>query len=272
DPTTTFHDRPTQRIGDLTVEYRAMKGETDDDCTLWIPEHRMLFVGDKATWKVPNSGNPLKVQRYPVEWVTGLEEMAGYGAEWLCPGHDLVLRGADLVRTFLLDQARYLRSIIDQVLARMNAGQAYDEILRAVAPDPELAGLPHIRTAYNHPKFIVRDLLRYWGGWWDGEGSTLLPAPRSDQAAEIIRLAGGPEPVLTRTRELAEAGNLALACHLVDWATKADPQYLPAQELKRHVYRERADREEHGMAAGFFLSEAADADREIECLTRQSDE
>ncbi|MBE0634444.1 MBL fold metallo-hydrolase, partial [Candidatus Bipolaricaulota bacterium] len=106
-PTLTLRDHLSQRIGDLEIEYRAMKGETDDYCATWIPRRRILFVGDMATWKVPNSGNPLKIQRYPVEWAAALEELAGLGAEWLCPGHDLVLRGADNIRTFLLDQAAY---------------------------------------------------------------------------------------------------------------------------------------------------------------------
>ncbi len=266
-PTLTFRETLTQRIGDLEVVYCAVLGETDDNCTIWIPSRRMLFVGDLATWKVPNSGNPLKVQRYPVEWAAALEEMAGYGAKWLCPGHDLVLRGEALIRAFLLDQAGYLRSIIDQVLERMNAGQSTDEIVHGVVPDPKFASLPHIRTVYNHPQFIVRDLLRYWGGWWDGEGATLLPALRCEQAIEIVRLAGGVAPVIERAQALVQLGDLALACHLADWATIAEPESLPAQELKRDVYRERAECEAYGMPAGFFRSEVLDAERAIANLT-----
>lgn len=259
EPTLTFRDSLTQRIGDLDVEYRAVKGETDDYCTIWIPQRRMLFVGDMATWKVPNSGNPFKVQRYPVEWAPALEEMAEFGADWLCPGHDLVLRGADDICTFLLDQAHYLYSLIEQVLEGMNAGRPYDEILHAVKPGPELASLPHIRAVYNHPQFIVRDLLRYWGGWWNGDGASLLPAPQVQQTQEIVRLAGGVDQVIGRARNLAKEGSLALACHLADWVTKAEPESPPAQRLKRDVYQERADQERHGMARGFFLTEVADA-------------
>jgi alkyl sulfatase BDS1-like metallo-beta-lactamase superfamily hydrolase len=262
-PTLTFRDSLFRRIGDLEIEYRAVKGETDDYCTIWIPSRRILFVGDLATWKVPNSGNPLKVQRYPVEWAAALEEMAALGAEWLCPGHDLVLRGADSIRTFLLDQAAYLRSLIDQVLAGMNDGQSYDDILHSVEPDPDLAAKPAIRAVYNHPQFIVRDLLRYWGGWWDGEGANLLPARQTEQALEIVRLAGGIEPLVTRSRELVAEGGFAMACHLADWVSKADPESLAAQHLKRDVYQARADHETYGMARGFFLTEVTDAQAAI---------
>ena len=262
-PTLTFRDALVQSIGGLNVHYRAMLGETDDYASIWIPERSILFVGDMATWKVPNSGNPLKVQRYPVQWAEELERLAGLGAEWLCPGHDIVLHGAQPVRRFLLDQAAYLRSLSDQVLEKMNAGMSYDEILHSTAPDPELAALPHIRSVYNHPQFIVRDLLRYWGGWWDGVGGNLVPAPMVEQAAVIIDMAGGLDPLIAKARQLLANGNITLACHLADWATQAEPEAVAAQELKRDAYAARVEAETYGMPKGFFRTEVAHAEQAL---------
>ena len=84
-PTITFHDRLTQRLGDVDVQYYAAKGETDDHCYVWVPARRYLFSGDLIIWQAPNCGNPQKVQRYPVEWADALEAMAGLDAEWLFP-------------------------------------------------------------------------------------------------------------------------------------------------------------------------------------------
>ena len=132
------------------------------------------------------------MQRYPVEWADALEEMAGLGAEWLFPGHGLVVQGRDAVRTVLTETARYLRVIIDQVLERMNAGQTPEEIFHAVEPDPELAKRPYLQANYDHPKFIVRNLLRLWGGWWNGNAADLLPATHGGAGrARSPRLAGG---------------------------------------------------------------------------------
>lgn len=262
-PSLTFRDSFAHTVGGVDVEFHAAKGETDDHCYIWIPSRGALFVGDNATWKIPNAGNPLKLQRYPIEWADGLEQMAKLGAEWLCPGHDLVLRGAKNVRTLLRTQAQYLRSLIDQVRNRMNAGQSYDEILHGVQPDPELAKLPFLRSVYNHPQFIVRDLLRNWGGWWDGVGGSLLPAPRDEQANEIIKLAGGVKSVLDRALTLAEEGNHRLACHLIDWTVQAEPGSCRAQMARRDVYRGRAEVETAGMARGFFLTEVLEAEHAI---------
>ena len=262
-PTVTYRDALRLRVGDLDVHLRAVRGETDDSSTVWIPQWKALFVGDLATWKVPNAGNPQKVQRYPTDWAAGLEEAAASGAEWLCPGHDPVLRGEQNVRTMLSDHARYLGSLIEQVLERMNRGDTYDEILHDVAPDPALAGKPYLRQVWNHSSFIVRDLLRLWGGWWTGRAADLLPATLHAQAAEIARLGGGVEAIVARGRELLEGGDVVMASHLAEWAAEAAPDDRPAQELKRDVYRARAEGETAGIACGAFRAAMNDAERAI---------
>jgi len=258
-PTLVYRDALTQRMGDLEVQYHAAKGETDDHTWIWIPERRQLFTGDLIIWNAPNCGNPQKVQRYPVEWAEALERMAGLDAEWLFPGHGLTIQGESAVRTVLTETARYLRGIIEQVLTRMNEGQTPDEIFHAVEPDPELATRPYLRALYDHPKFIVRNLLRLWGGWWNGNAADLLPATLEQQAREIAALAGGVTHVVRRASELLDGGDSVLAAHLAEWATRAAPTDRAAQELKRRVYDRRLEEEPSLMGKGIYRAAANDA-------------
>jgi glyoxylase-like metal-dependent hydrolase (beta-lactamase superfamily II) len=258
-PTLTFREALTQHLGDLEVRYTAAKGETDDHCYIWIPERRQLFTGDLIIWQAPNCGNPQKVQRYPLEWANALEAMAALDAEWLFPGHGLAVQGRDAVRRLLTETARYLRVIIEQVLERMNAGQTPEEIVHAVEPDPELATRPYLQARYDHPKFIVRNLLRLWGGWWNGNAADLLPATWERQAAEIARLAGGVDALVQRGRALLNAGDAVLAAHVAEWATRAAPQDRAAQALKRDVYARRLADAESLMAQGIFRAAMNDA-------------
>jgi glyoxylase-like metal-dependent hydrolase (beta-lactamase superfamily II) len=260
-PTLTFRDHLVHCVGDLEVHYQAAKGETDDHCYVWVPERKYLFTGDLIIWQAPNCGNPQKVQRYPVEWAEALEAMAGLEAEWLFPGHGLVVRGGAAVRTVLTETARYLRVIIDQVLERMNAGQLPEEIFHAVEPDPELSQRPFLQANYDHPKFIVRNLLRLWGGWWNGNAADLLPAAWAAQALEIARLAGGVDAIVARGRALLDAGDARLAAHLAEWATRAAPADRAAQMLKRDVYERRLAQESSLMAQGIFRAAMNDAER-----------
>jgi len=262
-PTLTFRDSLTQQLGDFEVRYFAAKGETDDHCYVWMPSRRYLFSGDLIIWQAPNCGNPQKVQRYPLEWATALEMMAGLEAEWLFPGHGLVVHGRDAVRLVLTETARYLRVIIDQVLERMNAGETPEEIVHAVEPDPELAARPFLQANYDHPKFIVRNLLRLWGGWWNGNAADLLPATAQAQAAEIAALAGGVAPLVRRGRALLASGNPVMATHVAEWATRAAPGERAAQELKRDVYARRLAEASALMAQGIFRAAMNDAKRTL---------
>ena len=258
-PTLTFRDRLVQHIGDVEVHYVAAKGETDDACYVWVPQRGYLFCGDFIIWQAPNCGNPQKVQRYPLEWAEALEAMAGLQPEWLFPGHGLVVHGDEAVRTVLTETARYLRVIIDQVLERMNAGQTPEEIFHGVEPDAELSKRPFLQANYDHPKFIVRNLLRLWGGWWNGIASDLLPASPAVQAQEVARLAGGVTALVQRGRELLQAGDAVLAAHIAEWATRAEPSERAAQELKRDVYERRLIQESSLMAQGIYRAAMNDA-------------
>jgi glyoxylase-like metal-dependent hydrolase (beta-lactamase superfamily II) len=262
-PTLLVRDRLTQRLGDVTLRYAAAQGETDDALWLWVPERRYLFTGDLIIWQAPNCGNPQKVQRYPEEWANALEAMAGCDAEWLFPGHGLVVAGRDAVRLVLAETARYLRVIVDEVRRRMNAGETPDEIFHAVEPDPELATRPFLRATYDHPKFIVRNLLRLWGGWWNGNAADLLPATPARQAEEIARLAGGVASVVARGRAALADGDASMAAHLAEWATRAAPADRDAQVLKRDVYARRLDEAESLMARGIFRAAMHDAERAL---------
>ena len=63
-----------------------------------------------------------------------------------------------------------------------------------------LLAKPYLRPVYDHPQFILRNIWRLYGGWYDGEPDNLLPAPRAEQAREWVALAGGVEKVLARAR------------------------------------------------------------------------
>jgi len=258
-PTHVFRDALSLRLGDTEVHVRAAKGETDDACWVSIPERGYLFTGDLIIWQAPNCGNPQKVQRYPAEWADALEAMAGLDAEYLFPGHGLAIRGRAAVRTVLTETAQYLRVIIDQVLALMNAGRTPEEIFHTVEPDAALGTRPYLQANYDHPKFIVRNLLRLWGGWWNGNAADLLPATHEKQAGEIAALAGGVDKLVARGRALLDAGDSTMAAHLAEWATRAAPADRDAQQLKRDVYERRLGEESALMAQGIYRAAMNDA-------------
>jgi alkyl sulfatase BDS1-like metallo-beta-lactamase superfamily hydrolase len=105
----------------------------------------------------------------------------------------------------------------------------------------------------------VRNLLRLWGGWWNGNAADLLPATLEAQAKEIAALAGGTAALVHRARALLKEKNFVLASHLAEWVARAAPDDREAQTLKRDVYHERLAAEPNLMAQGIFRAAMNDA-------------
>lgn len=260
-PDVTYDDRLTFRRGDVTFELHHARGETDDATWTWVPELAVLHPGDLFIWAVPNAGNPQKVQRYVGDWAAALREMAALGAEVLLAGHGLPIFGADRIRQALLDTAELLSHLEDATLALMNQGVPLDRVLHEVEVPAHLRTQAYLQPVYDHPQFIVRNVWRRYGGWWDGEPDNLLPAPRGQQAAEWVALAGGVGPVLERARALAAAGDLRLACHLVEFAVLAEPRSTEVHEARAAIYAARSGEQVSSMARN-ILNHAALASRE----------
>src|SRR5205823_12758581 len=136
-------------------------------------------------WASPNAGNPQKVQRYPREWAAALREMATLGAGTLLPGHGFPILGADRIEVALTETAELLESLVQQTLALMNDGARLDEILYTVRAPQHLLDRPYLRPVYDEPEFVVRNIWRLYGGWYDGNPATLKPAPDRAVATEL---------------------------------------------------------------------------------------
>ncbi len=203
------------RVGDLTIELRTGVGETDDAVWVWIPERHLLFSGDFLLWSFPNIGNPFKVQRYAEGWAQALEEMAALNPRAAGPGHGPPVVGQDELQEMLLETARALRILHDEVVHRLNAEQTFEQILAEVDLPPDLKAKAYLAPIYGCPTYTVQAIIREYAGWYDYNPSHLHPARTPEIAAELVSLAGGAEILLARARELKGA-NPQLALHLVD--------------------------------------------------------
>jgi len=252
EPDETYASQLTLALDGVDAELHHARGETDDHTWVWLPSLRVLCTGDLFIWAVPNAGNPQKVQRYPRQWAEALRKMAALGAEVLLPGHGVPIFGEARVHTALSETAELLELLHDRALAMMNDGATLEELLRAVAVPEELAARPYLQPIYDEPEFIVRNVWRLYGGWWDGDPAALKPPPAAALAGEVAALAGGVAALLARAEERAAAGELALACQLAEWAARAAPDDAGVIAARRKIYRARADGETSLMARGIF--------------------
>jgi glyoxylase-like metal-dependent hydrolase (beta-lactamase superfamily II) len=256
-PTELYDDRLDIEVGGERFEIHHCRGETDDHSWIWCPARGVLCPGDLFIWSVPNAGNPQKVQRFPWDWAAGLRAMAALGATSLCPGHGgPVVGDAPRIATMLGETADYLDAIVAQTLAALEDGAPpHVDIVHRVRPPASAS--PWLQAVYDEAEFIVRNVIRFYGGWWSGRPSELKPARRDAVAAEMAGLAGGATKLLERAAALAASGDLRLACHLADYALEATPDDPAVRSAVAALYERRAAGETSLMATNLFRSAAA---------------
>ena len=263
-PDHTYHDAASLDVGGVAFSLHHCPGETDDHTWTWIPSRRVLCTGDLFIWACPNAGNPQKVQRYPREWAAGLRKMLALdpAPELLLPGHGVPIAGADRIRQALSDTAELLESLVDQTLALMNEGARLNDIIHSVSVPAHLSERPYLQPVYDEPEFIVRNLWRLYGGWYDGNPANLKPASDASLAAELASLAGGASRLADRASALVEEGDLRLACHLAELAALAAPEDAGVHEVRASVFAARASAERSTMAKGVYSWAAEESSKQ----------
>jgi glyoxylase-like metal-dependent hydrolase (beta-lactamase superfamily II) len=285
-PDRTYTSELRLEVGGVAFMLRHEKGETDDHTVTWLSDRKVLCCGDLFIWASPNAGNPQKVQRYPREWASALRRMVALEPEYLLPGHGVPVIGADRVRLALTDTADLLEALLDQTLEVMNRGGRLDEAIHSVRAPAHLEERPYLRPVYDEPEFIVRNIWRLYGGWWDGNPATLKPARERALATELAELAGGPAVLADRALALARQAHAAagdgqvdagspdgegsqggegqaeqarrLAGHLAELARLAAPGDSAIAGIYRQVFAARADAATSTMARGIFRWAAED--------------
>jgi alkyl sulfatase BDS1-like metallo-beta-lactamase superfamily hydrolase len=263
-PTIAYEDRLVlDGLGGQVLECRHGLGETDDHTWVWVPGPRVIVGGDFIVSSLPNAGTPFRVQRYVLEWAEALEEMAALEPAAIVSGHGGVF--TEHGEEMLLVTARALRYLDGEVVRRLNEGQWQEQILDEVALPDDLATSSYLQPLYGCTAFAVRDVMRRYMGWYDGNPSMLFPSTRADIAHEVVGLTGGTGPLVDRARVLAaseDTDDLQRALHLVDFVLfHGDGQLDEAHALKAELLDARAARE-RSFVAHNILASAAVLERE----------
>lgn len=257
DPDVVFEENAVLEVGGVEVRLHHGRGETDDHVWVEYPDLRLVHSGDFVIWAAPNCGNPQKVQRYVQEWAQTLRRIRERRPEILVPGHGPPIIGLERVDRLLDETATFLEDLHEQTVAEMNRGSSLAEVLESVTPRTDLLERPYLRPIYDDPSFVVRNLWRLYGGWYDGDPSHLEPPSPASLAREVCELAGGIDPLLDRIQGLLEAGELALASSLVEMAIAAVPESTSAQSLRAAVYERRSEEETVLISRGLYAAAAA---------------
>jgi alkyl sulfatase BDS1-like metallo-beta-lactamase superfamily hydrolase len=104
---------------------------------------------------------------------------------------------------------------------------------------PHLTQFQYLKPIYDEPEFIIRNIWRRYGGWYDGNPARLKPPTDKDLSKVVCEIGGGVGNVSDAALKYAEKGgesDLRIARQLAEWAYTAAPTDEKAKDTRKRVY------------------------------------
>jgi glyoxylase-like metal-dependent hydrolase (beta-lactamase superfamily II) len=238
EPTILVDDRLALDLGGVRVEVIACGGaETTDSLLVWLPAERVLVTSNVFSalfGHFPNLAT-IRGDRYrdPLPYADTLAMVRELGAEMLCVGHGGPIAGRDVIRTELGRMRDAVLYVHDAVVAAMNAGGDVWTAMREIRLPPALEQ----GEGYGKVAWSVRAIWEMYAGWFHHVSTTeLYPVPASSVHPELVRLAGGPDPIAEAAAAKAETAPVE-AIHLAEVALAAAPAHPGALAASLSAHR-----------------------------------
>lgn len=228
--------------GGVQFEVLATPGaEGADNISLWLPQKKILFVGDTLGPNFPQFPNVFTMRgekvRKPIEYIDSLNKMIALKPEKLVMSHRehyddaaMILEGLTRIR----DATQYVH---DEVIKGMNEGKTVHQLMAEVQ-------LPtHLELTQLHGKvsWAVRSIWEYYATWFHFDTPTdLYPVPVRDVYAELAELAGA-DALVDKASTSIDAGEHVKALHFLEIALSAEPRNERALKAQLAVYNKLLD-------------------------------
>ncbi len=224
-----------------------------DNLSLWLPDQRILFVGDTLGPIFPQFPNIFTMRgekmRKPMEYIESLNRLIDLNAEMLVPGHLAPTRGAQEIREGLTRIRDAVQYVHDETVKGMNAGKTVWQLMEEIQLPPELA----LSQVHGRVSWGVRSLWEYYATWFHYDSTTeLYPVPVRAVYAELGELAG-VEALSRQARAALAAGEPVKALHFCEIALATDPGASAALEAQRDALQVLLDRARMGFETSYEI-------------------
>lgn len=232
DATILFDEKYEFTLGGIKFELFSTPGETPDHLTVWIPAYKTAFIGDNydgAGLPEPKSFPALYTlrgtrPRPALDWIKSIDTVLALKPEVLLSGHgDPIFGNQEITRrlTRFRDAMQYVH---DETVKGMNAGKDVFTLMQEI----KLPASFDLTEAFGKVSWSVRGIYDGYAGWFDTNPASLYSIPASSVYPDLVKLAGGPEPLVQLALEKVKDGKPVEALHLTDVVLAYDPKNASA--------------------------------------------
>lgn len=223
-PTRIVTEPASAQIAGLTVEFTPAPSDADDNVTIWFPELGVCV--NNLVWPALFNVFAIRGEEYrdPRILLTGIDHIAGLGAEHLVGAHGPPLSGRDEIARQVVDYRDSIQFLWDQTVRGLNRGLTMDELTEQVQLPDRFAGSYLTRQLYGLAEHHVRQIHTGLRGWFDGHEPSLFPVAHRERHQRLIDGFGGPDEVRAQARAALADDDLRWALELATWLVRGEPE------------------------------------------------
>jgi alkyl sulfatase BDS1-like metallo-beta-lactamase superfamily hydrolase len=256
EPTIFFDDKYSFTLGGVDFELFSTPGETPDHLTVWLPAQKIAFIGDN--YKGAGLPEPMSFPnlyairgtkpRWALDWISSLDRVLALKPEIVLSGHGDPINGNGEITRLLIRYRNAILYVHDEVVKGMNSGKDVYTLMQEI----KLPASFDLTQSFGKVSWSVRGIYDGYAGWFDLNPSTMYELPASSVYPDLVKLAGGPEPLVRLALEKVEAGKPVEALHLTDVVLAADQSNSAALNARLKALEYLRDRCENYVEAGYL--------------------
>lgn len=220
EPTILFDQEYAFTLGGIKFQLFSTPGETPDHLTVWIPALKTAFIGDNyAGAGIPEPmsfPNMYAIRgtkpRWALDWAHSIDKVLELKPDLVLNGHGEPIFGNDEITRRLTRYRDAIQYVHDETVKGMNAGKDVYTLMQEI----KLPASYNLSQSFGRVDWSVRGIYDGYAGWFDGNPTTMYDLPVSSVYPDIVKLAGGPEPLAKLAMEKVNAGKPVEALHLTD--------------------------------------------------------
>ncbi|HTS36415.1 MAG TPA: alkyl sulfatase dimerization domain-containing protein [Candidatus Solibacter sp.] len=256
EPTILFDESYKFSLGGVEFDLFSTPGETPDHLTVWIPKYKAAFIGDNyfgITTPEPNSFPNLYAirgtkPRWALDWIKSLDTVIALKPEIALNGHgDPIVGNAEITRR-LTRYRNAIQYVHDETVKGMNAGKDVFTLMQEIKLPPEY----DLTQIFGRVSWSVRGIYDGYAGWYDGNPTSMYDLPPSSVYPDLVKLAGGPEPLAKLAQQKIDGGQPVEALHLTDVVLAADPKNISALNVRIKAMQYLKERTQNRIESGWL--------------------
>lgn len=256
DPTIFFDETYEFALGGVKFELCSTPGETPDHLTVWIPAYKIAFIGDNYAgagipepMSFPNIYTLRGTKPRPaLDWIRSIDTVLALKPEVVLSGHGEPIFGNTEITRRLTRFRNAIQYVHDDVVKGMNAGKDVYTLMREI----KLPASFDLSESFGKVSWSVRGIYDGYAGWFDTNPTTMYELAPSSVYPDLVKLAGGPEPLVRLALGKLEAGKPVEALHLTDVVLAYDQKNRAALNARLKALDYLRERCENYIEAGWL--------------------